>query len=323
MHEPGRRQHRRGDVQGVVQAASVIVPTRNRQAFARELVRSIISAETVPAEIVIVDQSDEPDPELSTHTSEKGCAVTYRNSPTRGASAARNEGVILARQDILVFVDDDVLAAPDWLSTLVATLEGGDDHTAVTGQVLSGAPESAGGFAPSLNQDEKEAVYEGRAAANVLWTGNMAIFRATVDRIGKFDERLGPGKKRFPGGGEDNDFCFRLLEAGHRIVYEPNAVVYHRAWRPPSEYVGVRWRYGRGQGGFYGKHLRLRDPYILRQLMRHVASCCAASVRELPRNPKQAAGSAAYATGILTGAAEWVLTERLVAKARRKQLPRA
>jgi GT2 family glycosyltransferase len=318
MHEPSRRKHRRGDVHGGVQAASVIVPTRNRQAFARELVKSIISAETVPAEIVVVDQSDEPDLELSTYASERGCLVTYRNSPARGASAARNEGIMLARNDILVFVDDDVLAAPDWLSTLVATLEEADDHTVVTGQVRSGAPESAGGFAPSLNEDEKEAVYEGRAAANVLWTGNMAIFRATVDRIGTFDERLGPGNKRFPGGGEDNDFCFRLLEAGHRIVYEPKAVVYHRAWRPPRDYVGVRWRYGRGQGGFYGKHLRLRDPYILWQLTRHVASCSAAALRELPRNPRQAAGSAAYATGILTAAGEWVVTKRLAARARRK-----
>lgn len=318
MHEQSRQQHRRGDASGVAQAASVIVPTRNRQAFARELVRSIISAETVPAEIVIVDQSDEPDPELSTHTSERGCEVTYRNSPTQGASAARNEGILLARNDILVFVDDDVLAAPDWLSTLLATLEGGGDHTVVTGQVRSGVPESAGGFAPSLKEDKQRAVYQGRAGANVLWTANMAMFRTTVDRIGTFDERLGPGKKRFPGGGEDNDFCFRLLETGHRIVYEPNAVVYHRAWRPESDYVGVRWRYGRGQGGFYGKHLQLRDPYILRQLTRHVVNCCGEAVRELPRHPRLAVGSAAYAAGIMTAATEWVVTERLVAKARRK-----
>jgi glycosyltransferase involved in cell wall biosynthesis len=319
MHEPSRREHRSGDVRGVAQAVSVIVPTRNRQEFSRELVRSIISAETVPAEIVIVDQSDEPDLELSTYPSERGCAVTYRNAPARGASIARNEGILLARNDILVFVDDDVLAAPDWLSTLLATLEGADDHTVVTGQVRSGAPESAGGFAPSLNEDEREAVYEGRAAANVLWTGNMAMFRATVDRIGTFDERLGPGNKRFPGGGEDNDFCFRLLEAGNRIVYEPKAVVYHRAWRPPADYVGVRWRYGRGQGGFYGKHLRLRDPYILRQLTEHVVDCCSDAVRQLPRSPQVALGSAAYAAGMVTAATEWLVTQRLLASRRRNR----
>jgi GT2 family glycosyltransferase len=312
MPEPSRRQHRRGGGRGVTPAAaSVIVPTRNRQGFVRELVRSLLSAETVPAEIVIIDQSDERDPELATHPEERGCRVTYRHSPARGASAARNEGMLVARNDIFVFVDDDVLAASDWLETLVATLEGADDRTTVTGQVLSGKAEAGGDFAPSLKQDEQGAVYEGRGAANVLWTGNMAIFRTTVDRIGTFDERLGPGKKRFPGGGEDNDYCFRLLEAGDRIVYEPDAVVYHRAWRPQSDYVGVRWRYGRGQGGFYGKHLRFRDPYILRQLTRHVVASCAAAVREVPRNPREAVGSAVYAAGIVTATAEWILTERL------------
>ena len=298
--------------------ASVIVPTRNRQTFVRELVSSIIGAETVPAEIVVVDQSDQADRELLGRPPERGCTVTYLHTTTRGASAARNEGIRLAGNDLLVFVDDDVLATPTWLSTLVAALEAAGERAIVTGQVRSGDPENDGGFAPSLNVDEQRAVYEGRAAANVLWTGNMAIFRTTLDRIGGFDERLGPGNKRFPGGGEDNDFCFRALEAGNRVVYEPNAVVYHRAWRPQSEYVAVRWRYGRGQGGFYGKHLRVRDPYIFGQLARHVLSCSGDAVRELPRSPRMAAGSAAYAAGIVTAALEWMVTQRLVPKARRR-----
>jgi GT2 family glycosyltransferase len=282
----------------------------------RELVSSIVAADEVPAEIVVVDQSDRPDPELASHPD-----VNYRFSTTRGASAARNEGVRIARSEILVFVDDDVVAAPQWLSTLVGRLEAAGDRAAVTGQVRAGEPEREGGFAPSLIQDEQPAEYHGREGANVLWTNNMALFRATFDRIGGFDERLGPGKRRFPGGGEDNDFCFRLLESGHRVVYEPGAVVYHRAWRGEREYVGVRWRYGRGQGGFYGKHVRLRDPYILRQLVRQVASLCTDALRELPKSPRLAAGSAAYAAGIVTAATEWLVTERLGAKVRRKKPP--
>jgi O-antigen biosynthesis protein len=322
MHEPSRGEQASGDGPGVPAAASVIVPTRNRQRFVRELVQSIVTGDKVPAEIVVVDQSDDADPDLAARPPERGCAVIYRHTTTRGASAARNEGIRIAASDILVFVDDDVVATADWLATIVSTLEESGDRSAVTGQVRSGEPEGGGAFAPSLIQDEQRAVYEGRAAANVLWTGNMAIFRSTADRIGSFDERLGPGKRRFPGGGEDNDFCFRLLESGHRIVYQPNAVVYHRAWRPPSEYVGVRWRYGRGQGGFYGKHLRLRDPYILRQLTRHVVACCGDALRELPRHPRLALGSAAYAAGILTATTEWIVTERLAPRAHRRQTAR-
>jgi glycosyltransferase involved in cell wall biosynthesis len=314
MHEPGRRDQGSGDPA----AASVIVPTRNRQQFVRELVQSIVAGETVPAEIVVVDQSDDPDPELAEWPDDRGCRMHYRHTTIRGASAARNEGMRSAQSEIFVFVDDDVVATPDWLERVLSTLREAGDRTVVTGQVRSGEPEGGGAFAPSLIQDEERAVYEGRAAANVLWTGNMAIFRSTAERIGGFDERLGPGKKRFPGGGEDNDYCFRLLESGHRIVYEPAAIVYHRAWRPPSEYVGVRWRYGRGQGGFYGKYLHLRDRYILGQLAGHVSSCCRDALRELPRHPRRAAGSAAYAAGLVTATAEWLLTERLLARGERR-----
>jgi O-antigen biosynthesis protein len=288
---------------------SVIVPTRNRHAFVQDLVASIGRGTDVPAEIVVIDQSDVRDEALPSLDA-NGCTVVHRRLEAVGASAARNEGIRIAGNDVLVFVDDDVIAAEKWLGTLVSALRREGEGTVVSGMYAPGSPEEEGAFAPSLKSDAQAAVYEGRKAANVLWSGNMALFRSAVDEIGYFDERLGPGKRRFPGGGEDNDFCFRLLEAGYRIVYEPDAVVYHRAWRPRSQYVATQWRYGRGQGGFYAKHMRLRDRYILGQFTRHVVRCASDAVRAA-RRPRVAAGSAAYAAGILTAAAEWLVTERL------------
>jgi GT2 family glycosyltransferase len=299
-------------------SASIIVPTRNRQPFVRELVASILRGDRVPGEIVVIDQSDVADSQLASLRTERECAVVYRPSRARGSSAARNEGIRTARNEILVFADDDVVPTSTWFGALVSALVQAGGRTVVTGRVRAGTPEVGGGFAPSLKTEESGAVYQGRAAANVLWTNNMAMFRAAVDEIGFFDERLGPGTKRFPGGGEDNDFCFRLLEAGYRIVYEPRALVSHRAWRPGRDYVGLRWRYGRGQGGFYAKHLRLRDPYILRRLASHVASCLGEAGRHARREPRLAAGSAAYAAGILTAVADWMVTERLFPRARRR-----
>jgi GT2 family glycosyltransferase len=286
-----------------------------------ELIAAILKGTEPPAEIVVVDQSDAQDPQLAAMAAEHQDLLIYRRSLTRGSSAARNEGIRTARNEIIAFLDDDVLPAPTWLATLVSTLVEAGDRTVVTGQVRAGEPETRGGFAPSLKSEENPAVYEGRAAANVLWTNNMAMFRAVVDEIGYFDERLGAGMKRFPGG-EDNDFCFRLLEAGYRIEYQPKAIVYHRAWRPESDYVGLRWRYGRGQGAFYGKHLRLRDPYIFGQLGRHVIGRCGEIARHIHREPRVAAGSAANAAGALTSVVDWLLTERLLARTRRGRTPR-
>jgi GT2 family glycosyltransferase len=296
---------------------SVVVPTRNRGSFVNDLIGSILAGNSAPAEIIVIDQSDVGDPSVS-ELSDADTRVAYRRIAPFGASAARNEGIRRATSDMLVFVDDDVIVASEWLRNLVSTLRTAGERAVVSGLFAEGEPEGEGAFAPSLKSDTEAAVYEGRSAANVLWSGNMAMFRSTVEQIGYFDERLGPGKRRFPGGGEDNDYCFRLLEAGYRIVYEPRAVVHHRAWRPAHEYVATQWRYGRGQGGFYAKHMRLRDPYILGQFTRHVINSSGEAVRQARRDPRVAAGNAAYAAGIVSAAGEWLLTERLLNRARRR-----
>jgi GT2 family glycosyltransferase len=151
-------------------------------------------------------------------------------------------------------------------------------------------------------------VFAGRPGREVL-SANMALCRSSFDEIGLFDERLGAGSK-FPGA-EDNDLCFRLFEAGYRVLRLPNAAVYHRAWRGRWDYVPLYWGYGRGQGAYFAKHLSLRDRYMLRRLRADVT-------RHLGRIPRRvragmyrdAGGDLAFALGMLTGAAQWLLTER-------------
>ena len=55
---------------------------------------------------------------------------------------------------------------------------------------------------------------------------NMVIRRELFDRVGFFDERLGPGRS---GMSEDVEFSLRIARGGGRIGYEPRAAVYHAA----------------------------------------------------------------------------------------------
>jgi len=139
----------------------------------------------------------------------------------------------------------------------------------------------------------------------VLAGGNMAMSRSVAAVVGGFDERLGAGSQ-FPAA-EDNDLGYRLLEAGYRIEYVPAALLYHRAWRPAWDYWAVRWRYGRGKGGFYCKHLSLRDRYVLRRMLRDVLSRVVRFPWFLVRHPFRAGGDPFYLCGILFGIVDWYL----------------
>jgi GT2 family glycosyltransferase len=289
--------------------ASLVVCTRNRPAFLLDTLRSILAGEELPAEIVVVDQSDEPCPGVDGLA--RGLPCGFRHVPVRsvGLGRARNAGVAAARHEILAFIDDDMWVSRSWWGTLLRSLLAEGPCCVVTGQVRAAPPEVPGGIAPSTMLGDERVVYEGRLTRDVLAAGNMALYRTAFADVGLFDERLGAGG-RFPAS-EDNDFSFRLLEAGYRIVYEPRAVLEHRAWRSKGDFVRLRWSYGRGNGAFYAKHLAPGDWWMLRRLRAEVAR----QVRKVPgrlwrRELRMLASDAAFALGLVSGVAEWLLTER-------------
>jgi GT2 family glycosyltransferase len=288
--------------------ASLIICTRNRPGLLADTIRSICDGLIIPAEIIVIDQSDQEHPNLVMQLADKGCSLRYVRVDWVGVARARNTGIALAQYELLAFTDDDMRAAPDWFSALMHALVMAGPRTVVTGQVREGAMETPGGFAPSTNTGQTPRVYEGRIGTDVLWTGNMALYRSAANGVGGFDERLGPGAA-FPAA-EDNDFGFRLLEAGYRIVYVPEAILYHRAWRSRRDYVRLQWNYGRGQGAYLAKYFSIRDRYMARRMMGSLINGCLRFARHALHLRRSAFGDAAYTAGLIAGAARWLLTQR-------------
>jgi GT2 family glycosyltransferase len=284
--------------------ASLILASRNRPGLLSATVASILEADELPSELIIVDQSDTPNTELAGLASPPGCAVRYRPTRSTGLSRANNEGVAAAHHDVLVFTHDDVRVTPGWFGTLVRALERAGPRAVVTGRVLPGAVGE--GFAPSTISSEVSRVYEGRIGMDILYPMSLALYRSALEETGPFDERLGPGTP-FPAA-EDNELAHRLLEAGYRIVYDADAVLYHLAWRTRREYLPLKWSYGRGQGAFYGKHIDLRDRYVLWRFARELTQRSGRFLRLLPRQPRRAAGQIVCAFGVISGFTQWLLT---------------
>lgn len=283
-------------------STSLIICSRDRPEMVFEAVASILDGVEVPDELLVIDQSVKPNRRLLNFTTTR-CSFRYVLSNAVGISRSRNLGVECAQYDVIVFTDDDVLVDPDWFGTIVQRLIDSGPKSVVTGRVLAGEEESEGAFAPSLHPESNFKVYRGRVLTDPLATFNFALHRSAHSDVGGFDTRIGPGT-RFPSA-EDNDFGYRLLKKAYSIVFDPRAIVRHRAWRRGNDYVATRYAYGRGQGAFYAKHLSQRDWYMLPKM----AAAMGRRVRRMSKlDGRGLLGESSWIMGFFTAMTEWFLT---------------
>lgn len=276
---------------------SIVIPTRDRPASLLATVQSILAGAVLPAQIVVGDQSVR---ERAVLPDGGAVEITHLKLDSVGLSRARNAAIAAARHDVLVFTDDDVLVEPDWLGRLVGALLAAPPRTVVTGRVLASQEEA--GHVPSVTHRTEHAIFTGRVFGDPLFPNNMAARRGAFEEIGLFDERLGAGAD-FPAA-EDNDWGYRLLEAGYRIEFVPESVLHHLGARRGRELARLEWAYGRGQGAFYAKHMTWSDRHMLRRLRRNAAY----RLRRMPpalRGDRVALRQTIYLAGLISGTLAW------------------
>lgn len=228
---------------------SVVICTLGRLRELERCVEALAAGDEQPAEIVVVDQA--PDGRAAG----LGHGVTCVRAPDEGVSRARNRGAAEATGDILAFTDDDCVPSPDWIAVLGTAYAGGVDG--VTGRVLP-LPDGGGGVPVSSRTSPVRRTFEGAGAApwEIGTGGNLSLRRSAFDRIGGFDETLGPGTAG--RAAEDVDLLYRAVAAGCTLVYEPDALVYHER-KTRRARLGGRFAYGYGMGAFLAGHARRGD----------------------------------------------------------------
>jgi glycosyltransferase involved in cell wall biosynthesis len=184
-----------------------------------------------------------------------------------GNSAGRNDGIAAASGDLLLFIDDDCYAAPDFVRAWERVFgEHGVGYG--TGMVLRHDP--AMSFLGCREDPEPRLLAPRRfVPAGFIQGSNMAFTRACLDRAGLFDERFGSG---VPFAGEDWDISLRASFAGFAGGYFPEPKVSHDHRRPVSSIIASRGRfYEYGAGAVYAKHMRGRYlPELGLRFLRHI-----------------------------------------------------
>lgn len=215
--------------------ASVIVPTYQRPKLLERSLRALLAQDrsTPPYEVIVVDDCSTPETAavVSKAAGPDERVMYVRHEANRGLSATRNSGVRQARGDIILFVDDDVVVEPGYVSAhLRAHDEAGAERVAVIGN-LAFPPEvvAASNYAKYLQsrylgcRDSQELARLGPTDLHprFLIGAVCSMRRDDLLGAGAFNETM-----RFYGC-EDHIFAYGLRLSGVRIRFAPSARALH------------------------------------------------------------------------------------------------
>jgi glycosyltransferase involved in cell wall biosynthesis/peptidoglycan/xylan/chitin deacetylase (PgdA/CDA1 family) len=240
---------------------SIVIPTHQRRERVLRTVAALSDQEGDDFEVVVVNDGSTDGTADALRTLSVPFALTVIEQGNRGAAAARNAGAEAARGEILLFLDDDMEAHPSLLVEHDRSLREGADlvlgdlplHPESPANVLSAG---VGSWASS-RRDRLAARPDDIPLADLL-TGQLSIARDAFERMGGFDVDL---TRDGLFGGEDVDFGYRVLKAGYRVRFNPEAISYQYFDVDPAEFLRREYEAGRG-----AQELALKHPERAEQL---------------------------------------------------------
>jgi serine acetyltransferase/GT2 family glycosyltransferase len=232
---------------------TVVVATYNRPALLLRLLtqlgRQTLNPESY--EVVVGDDGSSPPVRPALASLEVPYELRLEEQQNRGAAAARHRGIVSARGDVLVILDDDMSVGEDFLEQHLSR-HGPDGRKVVIGRIEP----DPGVRMPLFERWHavKIADLNARFAAgetptgSALYTGNVSLRRRDYLAAGGFDTAFRCS--------EDVEFGLRLEKAGVAFEYAAGAVTFHA-----SDHASPSlWRARAAQYGAFERRLSRKHP---------------------------------------------------------------
>lgn len=210
---------------------SVVIPVYGKFQLTYDCLKSIAeNPPELPFEVIVVDDCSNDETMIASLVF-GGTVRVLRNERNLGFVGTCNRGAEASLGEFLFFLNNDTLVKPGWLDELVNTFHKVPEVGIVGSKLLfaDGSLQEVGGIiwrmGDGWNWGRNAAADEPRFSylrdADYVSGAALMIRKSLFDQLGGFDLHYAPAYY------EDTDLCFRVRQAGHRVVVQPTSVVVH------------------------------------------------------------------------------------------------
>ena len=222
---------------------SLVIPVFNGAQLTEKCLYGIAgnTAHDPNYEVLVVDNGSTDWTMYLLHAMEGDLRV-FSNDRNLGFARACNQGAAESQADYVLFLNNDTVPHPEWLSAMVATADS-DERVGIVGarclypdgtvqhagiELVDGIPEHV--FRGATADDPRVTISRD---LDMVTGACMMIRRDLFEELGGFDPQ-------FVNGVEDVDLCLRARERGYRVVYCGEAVIDHHEAQTEGRYDHVQ-----------------------------------------------------------------------------------
>jgi glycosyltransferase involved in cell wall biosynthesis len=202
-------------------AVSVIVTAYNVAPFIAETLDSVFAHTFTDFEVIVVNDGSPDSEALEAALARYRSRIRYFRQPNRGASAARNRGILEARAPVVAMLDGDDLWQPEYLRLVAGALLA-DPQLALSysNARFFGEGPLVGHECMALSPVEGEVTFERVVSMTCSVIGFVCARKDALIQAGLYDESMARS--------EDFDLWVRVLKQGGRATYRREVLAGYR-----------------------------------------------------------------------------------------------